>query len=249
MSPYTFTRQSWQNPAQPVTGPAINWATITTAVIHYTAAKDCPEGEPVEPYKQFLRAMQNDYTVNRGYSLGYSVAVSTVGQSWEIRGVDIKPAATKGYNGNTYAILVTVDGDQPASPSAVAEVRRLIADAERRAGRKLAIVGHGQLGATSCPGVGLRAQIAAGVFTPIPTPPVPPAPTPEDDMNAATLWRDARYLNVFLIGSSPAQNVSPLVYDSLVKRGVPVIVETHAQLLETCLFQSGLTAADLIPAG
>jgi len=68
-------------------------------------------------------------------------------------------------------------------------------------------------------------------------------------MNAATLWRDARYLNVFLIGSCPAQNVSPLVYSDLVKRGVPVIVETHAQLLETCLFQSGLTAADLIPAG
>jgi hypothetical protein len=243
---YTFTRQSWQNPTQPVTGPPIVWPDVTTVVIHYTAAKDCPEGQPLEPYRAFLRAMQNDYTVNRGYS----VAVSTVGQSWEIRGVDIKPAATKGYNDVTYAILITVDGDQPASPSAVAEVRRLVADAERRAGRKLAIVGHGQLGATSCPGVGLRAQIAAGVFTPIqPTPPVPPAPTPEDDMNAATLWRDARYLNVFLIGSAPAQNVSPLVYDSLVKRDVPVIVETHAQLLETCLFQSGLTAADLIPAG
>ena len=178
---YTFTRQSWQNPAQPVTGPPIVWPDIDTVVIHYTAAKDCPEGEPLEPYEQFLRNMQASYLSTRGYSLGYSVAVSTVGQSWEIRGVDIKPAATKGYNGNTYAILITVDGDNPASPSAVAEVRRLIADAERRAGRKLAIVGHGQLGATSCPGVGLRAQIAAGVFTPIPTPPVPPAPTPEDD--------------------------------------------------------------------
>ncbi len=85
---------------------------------------------------------------------------------------------------------------------------------------------------------------------PIPTPPVPPTPpTPEDtDMQAATLWRDSRYLNVFLIGSCPAQNVSPLVYDSLVKRGVPVIVETHAQLLETCLYQSGLDASDLVPA-
>jgi hypothetical protein len=247
VSPYTFTRQSWQNPTQPVTGPAINWATITTAVIHYTAAKDCPEGQPLEPYRAFLRAMQNDYAVNRGYSLGYSVAVSTVGQSWEIRGVDIKPAATKGYNDFTYAILLTVDGDQPASSAAVAEVRRLIADAERRAERTLMIKGHGELGATSCPGVGIRAQITAGVFRPLPVPPTPP--TPEDtDMQAATLWRDSRYLNVFLIGSCPAQNVSPLVYDSLVKRGVPVIVETHAQLLETCLYQSGLDASDLVPA-
>ncbi len=248
MSPYTFTRQSWQNPAQPVTGPAINWATITTVVIHYTASRDCPEGAPVEPYKQFLRNMQADYLTSpvRGYSLGYSVAVSTVGQSWEIRGVDIKPAATRGYNDVTYAILVTVDGDNAASPAAVTEVRRLVADAERRAGRPLTIKGHGDLLPTSCPGVGIRAQITAGVFRPVP---VPPTPTPEDtDMQAATLWRDSRYLNVFLIGSAPAQNVSPLVYADLVKRGVPVIVETHAQLLETCLFQSGLKATDLVPA-
>jgi hypothetical protein len=181
VSTYTHTRQSWQNPAQPVTGPPMVWPDVDTVVVHYTASRDCPEGQPLEPYKAFLRAMQNDYTVNRGYSLGYSVSVSTVGESWEIRGVDIKPAATKGHNGHTYAILITVDGDAPASPSAVAEVRRLIADAERRAGRKLAIVGHGQLGATSCPGVGIRAQIQAGVFTPVPTPPAPPAPTPEDD--------------------------------------------------------------------
>ncbi len=248
MTIYTFTRQSWQNPAQPVIGPPIVWPDIDTVVIHYTASKNCPEGQPLEPYKQFLRAMQNDYTVNRGYSLGYSVAVSTVGQSFEIRGVDIKPAATKGYNGTTYAILITVDGDNPASSAAVAEVRRLIADAERRAGRTLMIKGHGELGATSCPGVGIRAQITAGVFRPLPVPPTP-TPTPEDtDMQAATLWRDSRYLNVFLIGSCPAQNVSPLVYDSLVKRGVPVIVETHAQLLETCLYQSGLDADDLVPA-
>jgi len=181
VTPYTYTRDQWQNPAQPVKGPAINWATITAVVIHYTAAKDCPEGAPVEPYKAFLRSMQNDYTVNRGYSLGYSVAVSTVGDSWEIRGVDIKPAATKGYNDSTYAILLTVDGDNAASAAAVTEVRRLVADAERRAGRRLTIVGHGQLGATSCPGVGIRAQIAAGVFRPAPAP-IPPTPTPEDSM-------------------------------------------------------------------
>ena len=66
---------------------------------------------------------------------------------------------------------------------------------------------------------------------------------------ATTLWRDKRYLNVFAIGSCPATNVSPLVYDSMVKRGVPVIVETHDQLLATCLFQSGLSASDLVPAG
>lgn len=178
MSTYTHTRSEWQSPTQPVVGPPMAWANVDTCVIHYTAAKDCPEGWPLEPYRAFLRSMQNDYTVNRGYSLGYSVAVSTVGESWEIRGVDIKPAATKNENGHTYAILLTVDGDAPASTAAVAEVRRLVADAELRAGRPLLIKGHGEFAATSCPGAGIRGQIAAGVFKPVQ--PEPPTPTPED---------------------------------------------------------------------
>jgi hypothetical protein len=250
---YTYTRQAWQLPSQPVTGPAINWSTIDTVVIHYTASKDCPEGNDGAKYTAFMISMQNDYLTNRKYSLGYSVAVSTIGESWEIRGVDIKPAATLNHNSHTYAILITVDGGNAASPAAVAEVRRLIADAERRAGKRLLIKGHGDFAATSCPGVGIRAQIAANVFNPVqPTPPPKPEPipTPEDiDMQAATLWRDSRYLNVFLIGSCPATNVSPLVFADLVKRGVPVIVERHDQLLATCLNQSGLSKADLVLAG
>jgi hypothetical protein len=240
---FTHPRESWQSPAQPVTGPPINWSTITTVVIHYTAARDCPEGDYPGVYAAFLRSMQADYLRNRGYSLGYSVAVSTVGESWEIRGDDIKPAATKGHNDTTYAILVTVDGDAPASPAAVAEVRRLIAAAEVLAGRPLAIKGHGELGATACPGAGLRAQIAAGTFRPV-TP--PPPPTPGDDM--PFMWRDARYANVFLVGSCPAQNISGKSMEMLTAKGVPLVVDRHDQFLATCLHQSGLDASALVKA-
>ena len=243
---FTHPRQSWQSPAQPVTGPPINWSTITTVVIHYTAARDCPEGDYPGVYAAFLRSMQADYLRNRGYSLGYSVAVSTVGESWEIRGDDIKPAATKGHNDTTYAILVTVDGDAPASPAAVAEVRRLIAAAEVLAGRPLRIVGHGELGSTSCPGAGLRAQIAAGTFRPVAP---PPPPNPGDDDMAATLWRHPKFWNVFLIGAGDTVNVSPAVYQSLLARGVPEVVDAHEQMLKTCLAQASLTTADLVPSG
>lgn len=71
----------------------------------------------------------------------------------------------------------------------------------------------------------------------------------DDDMNAATLWRPQGYLNVFLIGAGSTVTVSPAVLDSLTARGVPLIVEQHVQMLETCLFQTGLTQADLIPGG
>lgn len=71
----------------------------------------------------------------------------------------------------------------------------------------------------------------------------------EDDMTAATLWRPDGYLNVFLIGAGSTVTVSPAVMDSLTARGVPVVVEAHAQMLETVLFQTGLTPDDLIPGG
>jgi hypothetical protein len=79
---------------------------------------------------------------------------------------------------------------------------------------------------------------------------VTPPPTPEDeDMTAATLWRPQGYLNVFLIGAGSTVNVSPEVADSLTARGVPTIVEAHQQMLDTCLFQCGLTPDDLVPGG
>lgn len=79
--------------------------------------------------------------------------------------------------------------------------------------------------------------------------PLPRFPTPEDtDMTAATLWRHPDFLNVFLVGAGPALNVSPALFDSLTARGIPTIIEEHAQLLKGCLTQSGLTLADLVPA-
>jgi hypothetical protein len=71
----------------------------------------------------------------------------------------------------------------------------------------------------------------------------------EDDMSAATLWRPKGYTNVFLIGAGNTINVSGATMESLVARGVPVVVDDHAQMLETVLFQTGLTTADLVPGG
>jgi N-acetylmuramoyl-L-alanine amidase len=71
----------------------------------------------------------------------------------------------------------------------------------------------------------------------------------DDDMQAATLWRPQGYLNVFLIGAGSTVTVSPAVLDSLQARGVPLVVEAHAEMLEVCLYQTGLTMSDLTPGG
>lgn len=185
-------RTSWQNPAWPVTGPLDNPANNDTIVIHYTAADDLIDGDPgehIEDMDAYMRSMQYAYAKpksqgGRGYSLGYSWAVDYLGGIWQIRGWEFQSAANLGHNDHTLPILVLVDGNDPATDLAARSIRLIVAEAQRRSGRTMAIKGHGQLReetgvgtATSCPGTGLKTQIKAGVFVPTLQPPT----TPEED--------------------------------------------------------------------
>jgi hypothetical protein len=130
--------------------------------------------------------------------------------------------------------------------NAVRELRYWLVERGMLAGSHTMLPHQGMPGAaTACPG---SAVLAAWPLLTAPwTPPTPPSE--DDDMTAATLWRPQGYLNVFLIGAGSTMNVSPAVADSLTVRGVPTIVEAHPQMLEICLYQTGLTEADLIPGG
>ena len=187
---FTHQREAWQDPRMPVTGPAFQPARVEAVVIHYTAADNLIDGDPGEHASNlpaYLRAMQRDYVTNRGYSVGYNVAVDWLGGSWEIRGVDFRCAANKGHNERTFAILVLVDGNDMATTQASAAIRRLVAEVEALCKRTLTIVGHGQLrdpnAATQCPGSGLRSQVALGEFSPRwnPAPIISQPPTEEAD--------------------------------------------------------------------
>lgn len=176
-------RESWVDRRYPILGPAANMAAVDTAVIHYTGADDLIDGDPgehAENLPAYFRAMQRNYVDSRGYSLGYWFGVDWLGGVWQVRGWEYRSAANAGHNLSTCPILVLVDGNDMATAAAVRSVQAIIAEGQRRSSKAWRIVGHGQLkgAATACPGVGLRAQITAGVFVPSFLPPAPPPPAP-----------------------------------------------------------------------
>lgn len=174
-------RTAWQDPKMPVKGPALVKSTIRLLPAHYTAMAVVPDNTPL-----LLRNIQRDYTVNRGYSIGYNFAVDKTGAVYECRGFDIKCAANVNRNDETIAILCLVDGAEPMNPDMVVAFKALGAEAERRMGRSLTVVCHCDIGATACPGSGIVAQVKAGLLKPADPPPpievIPPPILEEDDM-------------------------------------------------------------------
>lgn len=166
-------REDWQDPGQPVVGPAMQLWSVELLPAHYTAANVIPDDVPA-----YLRSIQNDYTVNRGYSIGYNFAVDQTGTAWELRGFDIKCAANKDMNDVTIAVLCLVDGAEAMNPAMSATFQSVGAEAQRAVGRPLLVVGHRDIGSTACPGDGIYQQVTTGQLEPgDPTP-----PEPEDDM-------------------------------------------------------------------
>ena len=196
--PWGHIREEWEDPNQTIADNTNSgefpWSTADLIAIHYTAAVDVPDGDPDElPWEQhvaaYLRAIQNDYVtgtdengnVRRGYSIGYGCLVTQNGDDWEIRGVDWRNAANRNYNKRTFTILVFVDGADELTLAAVAKVRSLVAWFRQASPlASVQIVGHQEIGATACPGVGVQAQIVSGLLEPVavPTPTPPPEEAP-----------------------------------------------------------------------
>lgn len=239
-------RSEWQDSEYPITGPAADQSAITTAVVHYTAAEDLPDGdtgETVEDVAALLRRIQRSYSTGRGYSIGYRWAVDWLGGVWQLRGWEFKSAANKGNpditgvaNFNVYSepILCLVDGNDMASPMMVRSVQAIIAESQRRSGRTFRVVGHGDIDATGCPGAGLRAQVKAGVFVPspdVPTPPPPPPTIPGDP----TMWPDAYCIvtftkapfGAFLVGPGGVVHLDAGLRDAYAAAGVKSYKSTN----------------------
>ena len=163
---YDYLRADWEEPKMTVAGHTTSgpfpWRTVDKIAIHYTAAKRVGRDTA-----QYLRQIQSSYVRNRGYSIGYSAAVDQSGKTWELRGTRWMCAANKNRNPETFAVLLLVDGDDPANDAMIAATRDLIQQFRDVSPNDVTIVGHKDIGATACPGNGLTAQLRNGVFEPI----------------------------------------------------------------------------------
>jgi hypothetical protein len=74
-------------------------------------------------------------------------------------------------------VLCLVDGADAMSPIMVDAFGEVGAHVQGIVGRQLLVVGHRDIGSTSCPGDGIYGQVVAGVLDPsAPRPPQPPTP-------------------------------------------------------------------------
>ena len=173
-------RSEWVRLSKPVTGPRFpGWPAIRRIVVHYPGADwqgmDFNR-DGTEDYRDTATLMDNTnnyYWTKRGYAIGYNVAADVFGHTWELRGDTVMCAANKGYNETSFAILVVVDADSPATFPQIEAVRELVAQVRVLAGWDVPIVGHGEIGSTLCPGGGIRDQIKVGAFEPRPSLPMP----------------------------------------------------------------------------
>lgn len=186
-------RDTWEDPARPISGPsAVPLDNIESITIHYPGSTNPASPDPTAAEMPgYMRAMQHDYTENRGYSLGYNWVVDTRGEIWEARGWTFRNAANAGKkaqdqtgdgvnrNSVTLSIQLCTPGQSPATDRQIAGAQYLIGLA-RAGGAPGAIICHTDIDYTICPGEGVTPQVRAGDFEPEPAPePKPPEPAPE----------------------------------------------------------------------
>lgn len=222
-------RTDWQDPKMPVVGPAMRLREVAMVPAHYTAASTIPSDTAA-----YLRSIQRDYTVNRGYSIGYNFAIDQAGVGWECRGFDIKCAANKGVNDVTIAILCLVDGAEAMNPAMVDTFNALAAEAQRLTSQELVVVGHRDIGATACPGDGIYRQVATGQLdATIELPPIPiPPPQPEEDDDMAFIITNIETgENALVYGDGKVTGIAPMDVGPFVAKfgaGLPVQPEVFA---------------------
>ena len=224
---YTYPLEYWQDPAKPVNGPTFSWNGILYQTMHYRGSLTNPVPLDIAAH---LRASHASYLANRGYSYGYNAIVVSApghpqdGTSWEVRGERFRSAANAGANLTTFAIQVCQVDNAPVSSKAIAEIKRLGAQLNEHAGRKLTIVGHGQVPGgttiTPCPGSGVKHAIDTGLLDPGPYPQLPPPGLDEMQPIEPTRTYDTR-ANSGFAGAGNPMKVNEI-------RRIPVVIGTKA---------------------
>lgn len=173
--PYDIPRGDWEEPgftiAEHTNSPTLDWSGITNITIHFPGTPREIGRATREAFIANLRSSQRYYVAERDYSYGYNAAVWDA-LTAEIRGEAFRCAANGGTATNppSFAVQVRSGGStssaREANADEIASIRKIVAWAEGKAGRRLDILGHRDHKPTGCPGDAIYAQIKAGVFRP-----------------------------------------------------------------------------------
>lgn len=113
--------------------------------------------------------------------IGYGHVVDANGTIFEGRGFNMVGSHCPDHNTSGYSVQFHLGGNEKPTQAQIDAGRWLYAEACRRSSRRLAIKGHRDGFATSCPGPNLYALVKNGTFATAPSPAVPE----EDDMPSA----------------------------------------------------------------
>lgn len=148
---------------------------VDGAVVHHTAGSNSYSSNQVPA---ILRGIYTYHAVSRGWGdIGYNVLVDKYGRAWEGRAGGLERAVigahARGVNSTTFGISVIGNYDTASvSSSVVTTLQRVIAwkfdlHGTSRSGtatidgaRRSTILGHRDVGQTSCPGVHLYGKLA-----------------------------------------------------------------------------------------
>lgn len=191
MTIYDRRRADWGAKPARYTNP-LDWKRVTDVIVHYPASGNITIGTDEAQIARRLRGWQTYHMTpdnpatkvkeGQGWSdIAYSVAVDQAGRVWELRGLDRREGATTGWGGRSVSILIAVGDSEPLSDELKRSVLRVMAECDRRKGRKLKRGWHSQYQQTSCPGQPAIAWGRAG-FPPPRLIPATPTPVQEDIM-------------------------------------------------------------------
>ncbi|GAB3209828.1 hypothetical protein GCM10027294_25770 [Marinactinospora endophytica] len=147
-----ISRSQWGARA-PRSRQTVSWSARTEFVVHYSAG----------PPSQTPRQIQAFHMDSNGWSdVGYNFLVDTdgkvyEGRGWLVVGAHAAPRNTQGIG------VCFIGGNGDATPAARNAIRALYDEANRKAGRTLAIRGHRDINSTSCPGDELYAWVRDGM--------------------------------------------------------------------------------------
>ena len=196
MSEPIIPRSVWEDPAYRITGPPAQLGLISGLTAHY------PGGNPGDLSSDakcaaYMRRMQREYVVDRGYSLGYNWMIPPSGSIWEARGILYTNAANGSTTWNTKAFAVQfANGPGEALTDAqITAARWLHGHLQALCDRQIAWNAHGQVRgqtwptlappsqwSTACPGALIWRALASGELNYQPLPPPVIVPPEEDEM-------------------------------------------------------------------